>query len=159
MNKVVREVLASYKVEGLKARMVNLPVLILDKKKSFRTLKDAFADTELARETLESELLLEINEDKDAYTGKHKFSNEASRSAELKSRKMRDRKYQSALADSREKEAAYQSAQDEIEMLVDLFKATLYVARLTAAELEFMAAETDTGTEQGITDTSAWAHK
>lgn len=142
-------ILAAYETDQLKLRMLNYPLQIFNKKKDVRQLRDAFADAELTRSLLEAEMLQDIGDEKDPGTGKPRYSNEGSRAAEMIKRKAESRGYQSAMQKAKNAGYALSEAQDELEMLMDAFKAARYVTRLVSEEIALMAMD-DTENEDPL---------
>ena len=141
MNQSAKTILGAYETEQLKSRLMDYPRQIFNKKKDVRQLRDVFANAELTRSLLEAEIQQDINDEKDHVTGKAKYSNEGSRAAELVRRKADSREYQRVAQESKQANYSLSEAQDELEMLMDSFKAARYVMRLISEEIALMGAE------------------
>jgi hypothetical protein len=131
--------LSHYETHRIKSKLLEFPSLIQTQKQKIRVLRDAFKDADTERGIIEADLASQINAEMDPNSGKQKFSNQATRDAELMKRKVANAGYVAADKKARQARYAMNEAEDELEALQDKYRSYRYVARLVSAELEFMA--------------------
>lgn len=135
----VGQFLDQYNTRNIKEELLFFPERIKAQKEIIRKEKDAFKDADQPRQMLEIEMIdaiaVEVNPD----TGKARFSNDKARENELAKRKANSPEYQNLRTQAREAGRELAAAEDELERLVEKFKAYRYVAALVTAELSVIA--------------------
>ena len=137
--KGARVILDEMNTGYLRDRLLGYPDEIVTLKKQIRLLREKADAEEQVRAILEATMVMEIADEVDFNTGKARFTNEKSRAGELMRRKSEDAEYQAALKVARGAMFEVNGLEDELVGIEDKFKATRFVARLLAAELEFMS--------------------
>lgn len=134
-----KKILEEMNTDHIKARLLDYPDAIVALKKQVRVLREAADEAEQARAMLEAGMVVEIADEVDYSTGKAAFKNVEARAGELLRRKAQDDEYQDVAQTARKARFEVSGLEDELEGIENKFKATRFVSRLLAAELEFMA--------------------
>lgn len=131
--------LEHYNTNNIKEVLIHSPETIAYQKEIIRLKKDRFKEADLPRQMLEVEMIDDIMSEINPATGKAMYSNEKARDNELAKRKAESQEYKKLTAQAREVGRELAAAEDELEMLVDKFKAYRYVAALVTAEIGLIA--------------------
>ena len=135
----IEQFLDQYNTRHIKELLISFPSRIMELKDLIRQEKDAFKEADQPRQMLELEIIDNIAAETNQATGKAMFSNDKARENELARRKAHSPEYQELRIRSREAGRNLAAAEDELERLVNKFKAYRYVAALVTAELSVIA--------------------
>jgi len=138
-------ILADLETSTLKAKLLEYPALIHQKKEDLLRVRQQLTEAQNARTEAEALLVSMIAAEINPNTGKPAYSNAEARAAELVNRKKQNTEYQQAEKVCRDLEARVNSLQFDLERLQDEFRAYRYVVDLTTRELALLASDIQNG--------------
>ncbi|MBU7006350.1 hypothetical protein [Phosphitispora fastidiosa] len=134
-----RELLKEAGIDPMISKILDYPRRIREQQENITALSQMFKATKSNLLAAEGVLMAMIAAEINPNTNKPAFSNKESRDAALAQIKMSDPEYQAALKQFNEAEEAYNSAQFDLKMLEDEFKAHSTVGGMMASKLSLLA--------------------
>jgi len=134
-RRAARQIEADLGVEHIEQELLSLPDQIRQQQDAVRAARQAVEEAKTELDNCEAAIMASIVAADDPRTGKPAFPNEQARKAELARRKSADEVYQEAARKLAEAQQALDTAQFDLELLVNRFSAVRARAYLTSERL------------------------
>ncbi len=135
LSRSIPALLAEYETKLIKDRLLKYPSQIWGQKIAVRRRRKEYKDIKQEIKLIETQIMAAITAEKNPATNKPVFSNAEARQAELERRKSNIEHYNDIAEKLNKAEFNMTEEQEELELLIDEYKAHLCVGQIVAGEV------------------------